>query len=77
MSGKRRLDSDLRGLQIADLADHHDIGVLAQERAKDVREVQPICGFTWIWLTPSSWYSIGSSTVKMFLSGVFSRIRLV
>ena len=32
-------------------------------------KVRPICGLTSIWLTPSSWYSTGSSTVKSFLSG--------
>ena len=29
--------------------------------------VRPILGCTWIWLTPVSWYSIGSSTVKSLL----------
>ena len=31
--------------------------------------VRPIVGFTWIWLTPGSWYSTGSSIVMIFLSG--------
>src|SRR6185312_5372521 len=30
----------------------------------------PIWGFTCIWLTPSSWYSTGSSTVMILRSGV-------
>jgi len=29
-------------------------------------KVRPICGWTWIWLMPSSWYSTGSSTVRIF-----------
>ena len=31
--------------------------------------VRPIAGFTWIWFTPKSWYSTGSSIVMIFLSG--------
>ena len=37
---------------------------------RPVAKVSPIFGFTWIWLTPSSWYSTGSSTVMIFTSGV-------
>ena len=35
---KARLNRDLCSLQIADLADHHDVGVLAQYRAQGARE---------------------------------------
>ena len=31
--------------------------------------VRPICGFTWIWMTPGIWYSTGSSMVMIFCSG--------
>ncbi len=31
--------------------------------------VSPICGLTWIWLMPRSWYSTGSSMVMIFLPG--------
>ena len=33
-----RLHGDLGGLEVADLADHHDVGVLAQNRAQAARE---------------------------------------
>ncbi len=32
---------------------------------------RPIWGLTCIWFTPLSWYSTGSSTVMIFLSGEF------
>jgi hypothetical protein len=35
--------------------------------------VRSICGFTWIWLMPTIWYSTGSSTVRIFTSGWFRR----
>ncbi len=34
VAGLRRLDGDLGGLEVADLADHDDVGVLAQEGAQ-------------------------------------------
>ena len=34
------LTADLRGLEVADLADHDDVGVLAQEAAQRGGEVQ-------------------------------------
>ena len=37
------------------------------ERSADAK-VSPAFGFTWIWLTPASRYSTGSSTVMMFRS---------
>ena len=40
-----------------------------------VAKVRPERGLTATWVTPSSWYSTGSSIVTMFLSGVFSRFR--
>src|SRR3984957_15522119 len=38
MAGKRRLHGNLRGFQIADFADHHDVGILTQDRAQAARE---------------------------------------
>ncbi len=38
MTGQRGLHGDLRGLQIADFADHHDVGILAQECPHGARE---------------------------------------
>ena len=35
---KRRLHGDLRGLEVADFADHDDVRVLAQDRAQPARE---------------------------------------
>ena len=40
MTGECRLDGDLRRFEIADLTDHDDVGVLAQERTQRTREVQ-------------------------------------
>jgi hypothetical protein len=40
VAGQRRLDGDLRGLGVADLADHDDIRVLAQDRAQAAGERQ-------------------------------------
>ena len=74
VAGERRLHGDLRGLEVADLADHDDVRVLAHDRAQRVAKVRPICGFTWIWLMPASWYSTGSSTVRIFTSGWLSAV---
>ena len=41
VAGERRLDGDLGGLEVADLADHDDVGILAQEGAQGVGEVEP------------------------------------
>src|SRR5436305_7562708 len=32
VAGERRFDRDLRGLHVADLADHHDVGIRAEDR---------------------------------------------
>ena len=40
VTGLRRLDRDIRGFQVANLADHDDIGVLAQEGFHRGREIQ-------------------------------------
>ena len=42
--GQGRPDRDLRGLAVADLADHHHVGVLPQDRPQPVREAQPPLG---------------------------------
>ena len=41
MACERRLDGDLRRLQIPDLADHDDVRVLAQDRAQRVGKIEP------------------------------------
>ena len=38
VSGQRRLDGDAGGLDVSDLADEDDIGVLAQDRPQPGRE---------------------------------------
>ena len=40
MAGKARLHGDLSSLEIADLADHDDVGILAQDRAQRARKVE-------------------------------------
>ena len=41
VAGQRGLDRDPRRLGVADLADHHDVGVGAQDRAQAAGEVEP------------------------------------
>ena len=41
MSGERGLNCDLRGFQVANFADHDDIGVVPQDGAQQTREIQP------------------------------------
>ena len=41
MARQRRLDRDLRGLQIADFADHDDVGIMPQDGAQQGGEGQP------------------------------------
>ena len=40
VAGLRRFDGDFRGLQIADLPDHDDVRILAQEGAQRLGEIQ-------------------------------------
>ena len=42
---------------------------------RPLAKVSPILGLTWIWLMPSIWYSTGSSTVMMLMSGVLMWLR--
>ena len=41
MSGQRGMNRDMRGLGIADFADHDHVGILAHERAQRARKCQP------------------------------------
>jgi hypothetical protein len=69
--GQRRLDRDLRRLEVADLADQDDVGVLAQERAAaPPAKFRPMFSRTWTWLTPTRLNSTGSSAVMMLVSEV-------
>ena len=45
------------------------------DRSADAK-VRPAFGLTWIWLTPFSRYSTGSSTVMMFLSSSLRMFRV-
>ena len=40
MSGERRFDGDLRGLEVTDLADQDDVRILPKERPQCGREIQ-------------------------------------
>ncbi len=44
MAGQRRLDGDIGGLPVADLADHDDVRILAKDGSKPRREAQPHLG---------------------------------
>ncbi len=66
MPGERGLDRGLGRLAIADLADHDDVRVVAEDRAQTRREVSPTWWLTWIWLTP----------VEVVLDRVLDRDRL-
>ena len=66
MAGERRLDGDLGGLEVADLADHDDVGVLPQERAQRRGEVQPDV-LVHLHLVDAGQVELdGSSAVEMF-----------
>ena len=41
MAGQRRLHRDLHSFEIADFADHDDVGVLPQDRAQQACEIEP------------------------------------
>jgi hypothetical protein len=68
MAGLGGLDGDLGGFQIADLADHDDVRILAQEGAQRLAKVRPALGLTLTWLTPGRLISAGSSAVEMLTS---------
>ena len=68
VAGQGGLDRQLGGFFVADLADHHDIGVLAQDTAQAGGKGQPDSALTWIWLMPSILYSTGSSRVTMLMA---------
>ena len=71
MAGQGRLHRGLGGLEVADLADHDDVGVVPQNRSEPRREGHArVALFTWIWFTPSTWYSTGSSTVIAFTASL-------
>ena len=42
VAGERRLDRDLGGLRVADLAHHDLVGIVAQDRAQPAREGEPL-----------------------------------
>ena len=70
VAGLRGLDGDGHRLEVAHLADEHDVGVLAQRRAQRVLERRRCASPTWRWLIRHflfSWTnSIGSSMVMMW-----------
>ncbi len=46
MAGERRLHGDLCGFEVADLADHDDVWILAQDRTQGARKRGSIFGLT-------------------------------
>ncbi len=42
VTGERRLNRDLRGLGVADFADHDLVGIVTQDRAQSARECQAL-----------------------------------
>jgi len=75
VAGERRLDGDLGRFEVANLADHDDVGILPQKRAQSRREVQPDIFMHLNWLMPGRLYSTGSSAVQMLSLKVFSSER--
>jgi hypothetical protein len=69
---ERRLDGDLGGLEVADLTDHDDVGVLPQEGAQRGREVQADVVVHLHLVDAIRLYSTGSSAVLMLVSTWFS-----
>ena len=68
VAGERGLDRDLRGLEVADLADHDDVRVLAQEARSAAAKLRPMSSCICTWLMPAKLNSTGSSAVEMFTS---------
>jgi hypothetical protein len=69
MAGQRRVDRDLRGLVVADLADHDLVGIVAEDERSPRAKVNPFFSLIGICVMPRSWYSTGSSMV-MILSSI-------
>ena len=70
MAGQRGVDGDVGGLAVADLADHDDVRVLAQDVPQARGEGQPDLRVDLDLVDRRrSWYSTGSSMVMIFLSG--------
>src|SRR5215468_7901512 len=69
VAGERSLDGDLRRLEVPDLTDHDDVGILAHDVAQSCREGEPDGGPHGDLVDAPSWYSTGSSMVMIFLSG--------
>ncbi len=65
VTGHGRANRDVRGLDVANFADHHDVRVLSQNVTQTWAKVKSISGFTSICKTPASLYSTGSSIVMM------------
>ena len=63
VAGQRRLEGDLGGRAVADLADGDHLGVLPQERPEPDLQVNPAAGLTCDCATPGTATSIGSSSV--------------
>ena len=74
VAGQRGLDRHFGGFQVADLADHDDVGVLPQQRAQAVGESQVDAVLHLHLVEAGSTISIGSSTVQTLTSSRVSRL---
>src|SRR6266545_4852521 len=66
MPGESGLDGERGGLVVPHLADHHDVRVLAQDTPERTSERHARLRVHRHLVTPSRWYSTGSSTVTIF-----------
>ena len=74
-AGEGGADADPGGLVVADLADHDDVGVLAEHRPQALAETHLARVLICVWLTPGMRCSIGSSIVITFSGGELIRSR--
>jgi hypothetical protein len=72
---ERRVHGDLGGLLVADLAHHDHVRVLPEEGAEARREGEPDLGVHLHLREPAMSYSIGSSAVRMLMSGLLILLR--
>jgi len=72
----RGLDREISArFQVADLADHDDVGSWRRNARRASAKVKPVLSLTLTWLTPGSEISAGSSAVEMFTPGWFEHLQ--
>ena len=75
VTGHGRLDRDFTGFQVTNLADHTDVGVLAEEGLEGLGKGHARFFDDVTWLMPAKLNSTGSSAVRIFTSSVLRRVR--